>query len=243
MPSFIAFKKAGILGHARGLAGRSARRAGSRGTARGLQPRPRFVPRFARLRPPRSSFCTISKGAMPRSGVRANSTRSSSGSNTTSTTSCRSCRFSRPRRDELEAGRVSIVQSDAYLGSMTAEEIVALLYPRRRDRHEGALRAGARALDRLHVATTRGSARLLGRTISRAFRHMRPALRRLCEEFPWTTDGLSRSQRQALQAVGHGAAARNDELFRRAQAREESPFLGDSAFYALLEDLTPNPRR
>ena len=66
--------------------------------------------------------------------------------------------------------------------------------------------------------------------------HLRAALRRLCQEFPWSGDGLSRSQRHALQAVAAGAA-RPDELFRRAQAREEAPFLGDLAFAAILRDL------
>lgn len=139
---------------------------------------------------------------------------------------------------QLEAGRVSIVQSDAYLGSMTAEEIVAL-HPKR----QTVTRALFERARELWIAFTRDDpSDLFARTTHDhiGFRHMRPALRRLFEEYPWTSDGLSRSQRNALQAVGQGAAPR-DELFRRAQAREEAPFLGDSAFYAILGDLQSHP--
>ena len=69
---------------------------------------------------------------------------------------------------------------------------------------------------------------------------LRAALHRLCQEFPWKGDGLSRSQRHALQAVAMGHA-RPEELFRRAQAREEASFMGDSAFYAILRDLQTEP--
>jgi hypothetical protein len=138
------------------------------------------------------------------------------------------------REMDLEPGNVSCVQSDSYLGSMTAEEIVAL-HPKRR--------TVTRAMfDRAFAVWNdfcSGDPRLLlAQTASEhaGFPHMRTGLRRLCEEYPWSGDGLSRSQRHALQAVAQGAA-RNDELFRRAQAREEAPFLGDTAFYAILRDL------
>ena len=65
---------------------------------------------------------------------------------------------------------------------------------------------------------------------------LRAAMRRLCEEYPWTRDGLSRSQRHALYAVAQGPA-RLEELFSRAQAREEAFFLGQRAFSKILEDL------
>jgi hypothetical protein len=65
---------------------------------------------------------------------------------------------------------------------------------------------------------------------------LRAALQRLCEEYPSTRDGLSRSQRQALLAVAQGAA-REDELFTRTQAREEASFLGSRAFGVMLDEL------
>jgi hypothetical protein len=139
---------------------------------------------------------------------------------------------------ELQPGAISLIQSDHYLGSMTADELVALL-PKRRtvtNAHFAAARAAWAALCaddpiELHVLAQRDAEGLP---------FLRAALGRLCQEFPWASDGLSRSQRHALQAVAVGPA-RGDELFRRAQAREEASFLGDVAFEAVLRDLRSEP--
>jgi hypothetical protein len=138
----------------------------------------------------------------------------------------------------LEPGTVSLVQSDAYLGSMTADELLAL-YPKRKT-VTGAIFDQARiAWDALRaeepdalLACTQHDAQGLP--------YLRGALRRLCQEFPWSDDGLSRSQRHALQAVAFGPT-NADELFRRAQSREEAPFLGDLAFAAIVRDLQTGP--
>jgi hypothetical protein len=53
-----------------------------------------------------------------------------------------------------------------------------------------------------------------------------PAMRRLAQELPWTRDGLSRTERTALTAVGDGADNPLD-MFRALQAAEERPFMGD----------------
>jgi hypothetical protein len=134
----------------------------------------------------------------------------------------------------LDPGRVSMVQSDAYLGSMTAEEIVAL-YPKRRT-VTAALYERARALWDTFTGSDPSSLAAECARDHAGFPHMRAALKRLLEEFPSVRDGLSRSQRNALAAVAQGPG-RSDELFRRAQAREEAPFLGDTTFGAILADL------
>jgi hypothetical protein len=54
------------------------------------------------------------------------------------------------------------------------------------------------------------------------------AMRRLLEEYPWTGDGLSRLERQALEAL-RGGPLEFAELFARAHHRREDPvFLGDA---------------
>lgn len=139
---------------------------------------------------------------------------------------------------KLDPGAVSIVHSEDYLGSMTADEIVAL-HPKRRT-VTAAQFERARAV---WASFTSGDPNALLHAASAdhpGFPHLRSGLRRLCEEYPWTNDGLSRSHRHALAAVAQGPA-RNEELFRRAQAREEAPFLGDTAFYAILNDLKCEP--
>jgi hypothetical protein len=134
---------------------------------------------------------------------------------------------------ELEPGRVSLVQSDQYLGSMTVDELSPLL-SRRRTATAATFKSAARGWARV---TSPSPADIYAGAQEDAIGlpYLRAALRRLCEEYPWL-DGLSRSQRQALQAVAHGPAP-IAELYRRAQAREEATFLGDGAFERLVDDL------
>lgn len=64
---------------------------------------------------------------------------------------------------------------------------------------------------------------------------LKAALQRFLEEKPGP-DGLSRTERQALEALRGGPLA-FDELFRRTQEREEARFLGDAVFRKRLERL------
>jgi hypothetical protein len=64
-----------------------------------------------------------------------------------------------------------------------------------------------------------------------------PALRRALEELPWTTDGLSRLERQVLEALQDGPLP-FAELFPRAHHRCEDPvFLGDAVLAWRLNGL------
>ncbi|HUA09808.1 MAG TPA: hypothetical protein VMA98_11120 [Candidatus Acidoferrales bacterium] len=138
----------------------------------------------------------------------------------------------------LEPGTVSLVQSDAYLGSMTADELIAL-FPKRRTVTQTVVDSARAAWSAVRASEPDA---LLAQTKRDApgLPFLRAALMRLCQEFPWSGDGLSRSQRHTLQAVAAGPA-RAEELFRRAQAREDAPFLGDLAFAAILRDLQMAP--
>ena len=135
---------------------------------------------------------------------------------------------------KLEPGRVTLVQSDRYLGTMTAEELSALL-PRRRIATAATFTSARRGWERFTSSTP---ADLLASAQEDAIGlpFLRAALQRLCEEYPSKQDGLSRSQRQALAAIAQGPAD-DAELYSRAQAREEACFQGDSAFYRMLDDL------
>jgi len=140
---------------------------------------------------------------------------------------------------DLEPGKISLVQSDAYLGSLTVDELSAL-YPRRKTVTNGIISAAKRGWD---AFTATDPEALLAHTHIdfHGLPFMRAALRRLCEEYPGPADGLSRSQRQALAAVAQGPALKADELFVRAQGREEAAFFGDANFYAVLDDLRSRP--
>jgi Domain of unknown function (DUF1835) len=134
----------------------------------------------------------------------------------------------------LEPGRVSVIQTDHYLASMTVDEIVPLL-PKRRTATAAVFKSARRTWERFTSASPEDLyAAASEDAIGLPF--LRVALQRLCEEYPWTRDGLSRSQRQALYAVAQGSG-RSDELYARAQAREEAYFLGERVFEKILEDL------
>lgn len=142
------------------------------------------------------------------------------------------------RQCGIGAGRVQLIQSDHYLGVLTADEISAL-YPKRKyltsAMEEGAVRAWRiftqSSPDELTAAASQDYVGLP---------FMRDALKRLCEEYPACGSGLSRTQRHLLEACAQGARTKED-IFRRSQAREEAPFLGDTACYAQIADLAAEP--
>jgi hypothetical protein len=138
----------------------------------------------------------------------------------------------------LGAGAVQMIQSDQYLGMLTAEELMALHAKRRfltKNIADGAAVAWRAFTSEdplaLYDAATRTYAGLP---------FLAPALKRLCEEFPATGSGLSRTQKHLLEACAQGAR-RKEEIFRRSQAREEASFLGDSVCYACVDDLAAEP--
>ena len=136
---------------------------------------------------------------------------------------------------ELEPGRISVVQSDQYLASMTVDEILPLM-PRRRTATAAIFRSARRSWERFTSSSPADLYAAAGEdAIGLPF--LKAAMRRLCEEYPGLHDGLSRSARQALQAVAQGPAT-TQELFFRAQAREEAAFMSEGVFARLLADLS-----
>lgn len=138
----------------------------------------------------------------------------------------------------IGAGQVQLIQSDQYLGMLSADEIMAL-YPKRRFLTSAMADAAARAWN----AFTAGSPEPLAQAAQKThagFPFLAAALKRLCEEFPSTGTGVSRSQKHVLEACAQGAR-RKEDLFRRSQAREEASFLGDSTCYAHIDDLAAEP--
>ena len=135
---------------------------------------------------------------------------------------------------DLEPGRISVVQCDHYLANMTADEIFPL-FAKRRTATPAIFKSARRTWERFTSDSPTDLYAAAGEdAIGLPF--LRVSLQRLCEEYPWKRDGLSRSQRQALYAVIQGPG-RPAELFARAQAREEAYFLGERGFARMLEDL------
>lgn len=138
----------------------------------------------------------------------------------------------------LGAGAVQTILSDQYLGSLAGDELMALL-PKRKF-VTGSTAEGAR---RAWEAFTSESPEQLceaarGKYTGLPF--LREALRRMCEEFPARSNGLSRTQRHVLEACAQGAKHRED-IFRRSQAREDAAFLGDAECFAVIDEMSAQP--
>ncbi len=75
---------------------------------------------------------------------------------------------------------------------------------------------------------------------SATLRPLPAAFERLLQELPWTTDGLSRTERALLEAVAAGANV-NRRAFVRSQVQERRPFLGDTWAFRVLERMAAGP--
>jgi hypothetical protein len=138
----------------------------------------------------------------------------------------------------MGSGSVQLVQSDQYLGTLLADELMALL-AKRRFVTSATSDSAARAWD----AFTSDTPLLLQAAAAENFAglpFLRDAFRRLCEEYPAIGSGLSRSQKHVLEAAAQGAAPA-EEIFRRAQAREEAGFMSDAVCYRVIADLCAQP--
>lgn len=82
-------------------------------------------------------------------------------------------------------------------------------------------------------------AALLSRDLS-PLPYMKAAIRRQLEQLPSVANGLGRTEQQVLQSLAAGAS-NPVSLLHACWAAEESPFMGDWSFWAVLEDLANGP--
>ena len=120
---------------------------------------------------------------------------------------------------ELRGPPISLVCEAEYLGNMEpgrAAELFSLRNPltRRHFQEAQAAWAAFRSPDPATIDPGK----------PKALQFLGAALRRHLEEFPWTTDGLSRSERQILQALGDQPTSFG-EIFHKTE--EDPAFLGD----------------
>ena len=123
------------------------------------------------------------------------------------------------------AGEVELIQADAFLGELD-EEGLAALWPERRAVGPELVETARAAWDAVRSPEPAAIEAFLARDSS-ALPFLAPALRRLLEELPDTRGGLSRAERQLLDALAEGART-PAEAFVAAAAREEAPFDGDT---------------
>jgi hypothetical protein len=121
------------------------------------------------------------------------------------------------------------------LGELTPEELGPLFETRERVTVEQYTLA-SRAWQAFRGPTPVPLQDLL-RTDTSALPFLGPALARHLEEYPWTTDGLSRTERRVLE-LASAAPIDTHATFPRMHDLETAFYVGDSSYWHVLEGLS-----
>ncbi len=127
------------------------------------------------------------------------------------------------------------------LGQLSAAQL-ATLWTRRKRVSRRQLALGTKAWAALRAPTPEPLETLCKGDL-RELPFLKAALQRQLQELPWTGDGLSLTERNALKALAKGPRSAA-EVFAEAQiTRDPQPFMGDLFFWSVLRDLleAPNP--
>jgi hypothetical protein len=145
-----------------------------------------------------------------------------------------------PRLELICIDRFAGVRRFVGLGQLSPRQL-ASLWPRRKRVRRRQLALAVRAWNALRAATP-GPLRDLMKAGTRDLPFLKGALQRHLQELPWTTDGLSLTERGALAVLAQGPRSVAD-VFAEAQLRRDpQPFMGDLFFWSVLRDLIDAPR-
>jgi hypothetical protein len=145
------------------------------------------------------------------------------------------------------APQVSLICIDTFpgverftgLGQLTADQLTTLIGTERQVSAEQYALATA-AWNALRApdpnALLQIAVRLDADTTDAALPFLGDALRRLFAEYPSTSNGLSRTEQLALDALARGPALGGD-LFVETQRQEARPFMGDLSFFDIIRAL------
>ncbi|HEX5577422.1 MAG TPA: DUF1835 domain-containing protein [Gemmatimonadaceae bacterium] len=138
--------------------------------------------------------------------------------------------------DLAETGtRISIVCIEGYLGVLGADEF-APLYSARSPVTRDMLELGRKAWASFRSDDPTDLERIVADDCS-TLPFLPGALHRHLEEFPSIRNGLSRSERQILEAVAQGPLSFAD-IFRQTTAREERVYCGDATLARYIERMS-----
>jgi hypothetical protein len=124
-----------------------------------------------------------------------------------------------------EADDVTLVCIDAALGGLEPGRFPPL-FETRQPVEQDEYGLARRAWDAFRHTSPEAVDRLRAEDLSR-LPYLADALTRLLQELPWSTDGLSRTERALLMPLYDGPRP-FDEAFRAQMRAEERPFLGDT---------------
>jgi hypothetical protein len=138
------------------------------------------------------------------------------------------------RLSNRDATRFSLIQASTYLGPMPPEQL-ARLFPARVPITEEQLQLGSRAWQ-AYCATEPLPLQHLAAEDTSALPFLHGALHRHFEDYPSSSNGLSRSEAQLLDVLAEGARTL-PEAFGACSRREERVFMGDSTFLSIAKSL------
>lgn len=130
---------------------------------------------------------------------------------------------------------VTLINPDRYLGEMIPGELMEL-FPGRQRVNDGCLRLARDAWSAFTAPDVRALPEFLRRADFSPLPFLRQALRRLIEEYPSERNGLSRTQRETLEAIA-GGCREKAAIFLFVQNREEPRFLGDWSVFREVDLL------
>jgi hypothetical protein len=145
-----------------------------------------------------------------------------------------------PRIELIAIDRFRGIKRFIGLGQLSAAQL-ATLWPRRKRISRRQLVLGAKTWAALRAPTPE-PIEALCKSDLRVLPFLNAALQRQLQELPWTNDGLSLTERNALAALAKGSRSAA-EVYAEAQAkRDPQPFMGDLFFWSVLRDLLEAPR-
>jgi hypothetical protein len=145
-----------------------------------------------------------------------------------------------PKVELIAIDRFPGVKRFLGLGQLSAAQL-ASLWSRRKAVTRRQLGAGSKVWAALCAATPEPLVEIVADGMT-DLPLMKAALQRQLQELPWTTDGLSLTEREALRALAKGPLAASEVFAIAQQKREPQPFMGDLFFFAVLRDLLDSPR-
>jgi hypothetical protein len=132
------------------------------------------------------------------------------------------------------AGRCSLIQAGSFIGGETPNRLRNHL-KLKQPLSETQLALGHIAWSAFRASSPERWAALL-RYDTTPLPFLRSAIMRHLEEFPGSANGLGRTERFVLAAIQAGTRTPH-ELFASFQESEETPFMGDWSFFAILDSL------
>lgn len=149
-------------------------------------------------------------------------------------------------QQELGKIKLSLIQIDSFpgvkpfygLGQLSGPQL-ARLFPTRATVTSAHLSA-AREAWQAFCASDPAALQEQARQKSPALPFLAAALQRFLEEYPWASDGLSRTERQLLQAAAGGKRKRT-EIYFESRKQEDMPW-GDASVFLRMEWLSSGPK-